>query len=163
MGEVYVRIDDRLIHGQIVTAWCTALAIKEIIAVDNEFAENQMLQSLALMGVPVQYKPKIITFKQAKTILNEPSSGNRLVIVRYTCNLGNIRNEIRGCAHINLGNCATREKAVHKISSGQGRFIFLTEEDVRILNDLEADGNNIICKVMPPDKGKNWSTMKNDL
>ena len=31
----YLRIDDRLIHGQIVTAWCGHLKINEIIAIDD--------------------------------------------------------------------------------------------------------------------------------
>ena len=56
MGQNYFRIDDRLIHGQIVTAWCSHLNIQEIIAIDDTLAGNSMLQSIMLMGVPKQYK-----------------------------------------------------------------------------------------------------------
>ena len=34
MADLYVRVDDRLIHGQTIVAWCPLLGIKEIIAVD---------------------------------------------------------------------------------------------------------------------------------
>ena len=32
MADLYVRIDDRLIHGQTIVAWCPTLQIKEIVA-----------------------------------------------------------------------------------------------------------------------------------
>ena len=35
MGKVYVRVDDRLIHGQTIVAWCPTLGIEEIIAIDE--------------------------------------------------------------------------------------------------------------------------------
>ena len=35
MGKDFLRIDDRLIHGQIVMAWCKALGIKEIVDIDR--------------------------------------------------------------------------------------------------------------------------------
>ena len=44
MGKVYVRVDDRLIHGQTVLAWCPTLSIQEIIAIDNDSASNPMLR-----------------------------------------------------------------------------------------------------------------------
>ena len=42
MGQNYFRIDDRLIHGQIVTAWCSHLNIQEIIAIDDTLAGNSI-------------------------------------------------------------------------------------------------------------------------
>ena len=35
MGKTYVRVDDRLIHGQTIVAWCPTLNIKQIIAIDD--------------------------------------------------------------------------------------------------------------------------------
>lgn len=68
MGQNYFRIDDRLIHGQIVTAWCSHLNIQEIIAIDDTLAGNSMLQSIMLMGVPKQYKSCVVTMAQAKEL-----------------------------------------------------------------------------------------------
>ena len=66
MGKVYVRVDDRLIHGQTVLAWCPTLSIQEIIAIDNDSASNPMLRSIMEMGVPKNYATKIVTVDQAK-------------------------------------------------------------------------------------------------
>ena len=39
MGKTYVRVDDRLIHGQTIVAWAPTLGLEEIIGVD-ELAEH---------------------------------------------------------------------------------------------------------------------------
>ena len=56
MGKIVVRVDDRLIHGQTIVAWCPTLAIQEIIAIDDESAKNPMLKSIMTMSVPPLYK-----------------------------------------------------------------------------------------------------------
>ena len=61
----YLRIDDRLIHGQIVTAWCGHFKINEIIAIDDALAANKTLQSIMLMGIPKQYKSHIVTMAES--------------------------------------------------------------------------------------------------
>ena len=40
MAKTYVRVDDRLIHGQTIVAWCPTLSIKEIIAIDDDSAKK---------------------------------------------------------------------------------------------------------------------------
>ena len=65
MGKVYVRVDDRLIHGQTIVAWCPTLGIQEIIAVDDASAQNPMLKSILTMGVPKNYVTNIVTTAEA--------------------------------------------------------------------------------------------------
>ena len=71
MGKVYVRVDDRLIHGQTIVAWCPTLGIQEIIAVDDASAQNPMLKSILTMGVPKNYVTNIVTTAEAKELLTE--------------------------------------------------------------------------------------------
>ena len=73
MGKLYVRVDDRLIHGQTIVAWCPTLGIQEIIAVDDVSAANPMLKSILTMGVPKNYKTGIVTTQEAKELLAEGS------------------------------------------------------------------------------------------
>ncbi len=160
MGKLYVRVDDRLIHGQIVTAWSGTLGIGEIIAIDDDLANNPMLQSIMVMGVPVQYNPRILTKEQARDLLKTPSNKNRLVITRTPNILADLRNELRECEHINLGNCSKQNNSICKLASGQGRFIYLTEDDRKTLDTLASDGITIICQLLPTDKQRTWESMK---
>ncbi len=74
MGKTYVRVDDRLIHGQTIMAWCPTLSIKEIIAIDDESAKNPMLKSIMTMGVPSAYKTHIVTTAEAKEMLKKKAA-----------------------------------------------------------------------------------------
>jgi D-glucosaminate-specific PTS system IIB component len=53
-----VRIDDRLIHGQVVTGWLRALGAKRIVIVDDATARDEFLREVltlaAPQGVPVE-------------------------------------------------------------------------------------------------------------
>ena len=39
-----VRVDDRLIHGQVVTLWLKALGAKRIVIVDDKTARDDFLR-----------------------------------------------------------------------------------------------------------------------
>ena len=49
--ELY-RIDDRLIHGQVVVGWGQPLSLRFIVLVDDEVASSDWEQELYRMGVP---------------------------------------------------------------------------------------------------------------
>ena len=86
MGKLYVRVDDRLIHGQTIVAWCPTLGIQEIIAVDDVSAANPMLKSILTMGVPKNYKTGIVTTQGADLkdhrFLLHPTTGVTIQIGR---------------------------------------------------------------------------------
>jgi PTS system mannose-specific IIB component/fructoselysine and glucoselysine-specific PTS system IIB component len=46
------RIDDRLIHGQVVVGWGQPLDLKFIVLVDDTVASSDWEQELYRMGVP---------------------------------------------------------------------------------------------------------------
>ena len=69
MGKTYVRVDDRLIHGQTIVAWCPTLNIKQIIAIDDVSAANPMLKSILAMSVPKIYDTHIVTTEEALALL----------------------------------------------------------------------------------------------
>ena len=160
MSKLYVRVDDRLIHGQIVASWCITLGIGQIIAIDDELASNEMLQSIMTMGVPAQYDPQIVTVEQAKEMLQKDSGKNRLVIVRSAKELAKIQDEIKGCEVINIGNSSKRDDTHFRVARGVGWYIFLSEEDKEALEALAADGVTIISQQLPTEKLLDWNAIQ---
>ncbi|PLR35109.1 PTS mannose/fructose/sorbose transporter subunit IIB [Chimaeribacter californicus] len=56
MALSFVRIDDRVIHGQLVTRWAKELPCDGIIAIDDEVAADALLASVmkgAIQDIPV--------------------------------------------------------------------------------------------------------------
>jgi len=161
MGKTYVRVDDRLIHGQIVTAWCVTLNVKEIIAIDDALASNPMMQSIMTMGVPGQYNPKIVTIAQAKELMKSPIDGTRLVITRFCRNLAELREEIKGAEHVNIGNCSKQPDAKYGVRGiGISQVLSFTQADYDALEAAASDGGKVICQALPQDKERTWADLK---
>jgi len=164
MGKLYVRVDDRLIHGQIVTAWCQTLGIQQIIAVDDELASNPMLQSIMTMGVPTQYSLQILTVENAKAMLQQGSDKNRLLIVRFCHMLGSMKEEIKDAEHINLGNSSKIPESIFQLARGVGWYIYLSQSDAELLSDLVEDGGaTVFSQQLPQEKRLDWHTMKKEM
>lgn len=161
MGKLYVRVDDRLIHGQIVTAWCVTLNIRQIIAIDDTLAENPMMQSIMTMGVPGQYNPQIVSAAKALELLAEPFEGNRLVITRFSKNLAELLDGIQSAEHVNIGNCSKQPDAKYSVRGiGVSQVLSFTQADYDALEAVQAAGISIICQALPQDKLKTWNDLK---
>lgn len=162
MGNVYVRVDDRLIHGQTIVAWCPTLGIQEIIAIDDASASSPMLKSIMTMGVPKNYKTSIVTADEANALLKAGSDSNRLVIVKLPQVLERIREHIPGCRQLILGNMAKRSDTVHKVSGATGIF-YLSDQDVALLDSLAAEGVDIVFHQLPNGTKLTWPAFKETL
>ena len=62
---VNVRIDERLIHGQVATMWTNHLKATRIMVVDNEVVKNEMEKEVLKMAKPNSVKLSILTTKGA--------------------------------------------------------------------------------------------------
>ncbi len=162
MAKTYVRVDDRLIHGQTIIAWCPTLSIKEIIAIDDESAKNPMLKSIMTMGVPPMYKTHIVTTEEAKQILAQEGSGNRLVIVKFPSKLTDIEEEIVNAEMIVLGNLAKRSDTIHKVSGATGIF-YLSDNDVAIIDGLVSRGMEFCFQQLPSTAKTSWESFKKSI
>ncbi|MBL8958762.1 MAG: PTS sugar transporter subunit IIB, partial [Gemmatimonadetes bacterium] len=64
MGVEIFRVDDRLIHGQVVVGWGQPLDVRAIVLVDDEVAASQWEQDLYRMGVPEEME---VSFESVET------------------------------------------------------------------------------------------------
>ena len=159
MADLYVRIDDRLIHGQTIVAWCPALGIKEIVAIDDVSAKNPMLKNIMSMGVPSVYRTHIVSIEEAREGLSRPGNGNRLVIIKRPDRLLDIEDEIRDTKAIILGNLAKQADAVHKLDGATGIF-YLSDSDVETLNHFADKGIQVFFHQLPTSLKTTWEAFK---
>lgn len=52
MSIELVRIDDRLIHGQVATTWLKDYDIEQVIIADDEVSQNEMKKTMAMVAAP---------------------------------------------------------------------------------------------------------------
>ncbi len=162
MSKLYVRVDDRLVHGQTIVAWAPTLKIQEIIAVDDVSAANSMLKSIMTMGVPKQYEAHIVTTAEAEKLLSSDDGKTKLVIVKVPHKLVEMKGVLKGCEHVYLGNMAKRADTNHQMTGATGIF-YLSDQDVEELDALAADGFSISFQQLPNAQGKDWSAFTESL
>lgn len=162
MADLYIRIDDRLIHGQTIVAWCPTLHIKEIVAVDDVSAKNPMLKTIMTMGVPSTYKTHIVTTEEAKAILGAPGKGNRLMIVKQPEGLEALKEEIGNAKAIMLGNLAKKGDSRHKLDGATGIF-YLSDRDVEILDGFARKGIEVFFHQLPTSARTTWEAFKKSI
>ncbi len=82
MAIEVVRIDDRLIHGQIVQGWLKVIQVDKILLVSDEVASDKMQQILLSMAMPSTVKLVIKNIKDASyELLNDVYDNDKLMVL----------------------------------------------------------------------------------
>lgn len=82
MAIEVVRIDDRLIHGQIVQGWLKVIQVDKILLISDEVAEDKMQQILLSMAMPSNVKLVVKNVKDASyELLNDVYDKDKLMVL----------------------------------------------------------------------------------
>ena len=71
----FLRLDDRLIHGQVATTWIRTVGAGSVLEVDSRTASQDMLKYLQRMSCPKDIKLKILNAEDAVNAINGPLKG----------------------------------------------------------------------------------------
>ena len=76
-----MRVDDRLIHGQVAVMWSKELQIQRIIVASDRIAANELQVSALKMAAPADVKAAILPIDKAAGIINDPRSKDMKILV----------------------------------------------------------------------------------
>ena len=142
--ELY-RIDDRLIHGQVVVGWAQPLDISFIVLVDDTVAASEWEQELYRMGVPPDMDVFFHSADDAVTALANYRADRRRGIL-LTGDIGTMAELVdRGAVtQVNIGGIHSRPGRVQRM-----RYVFLSPDEERQLRALDARGVTITAQDVP--------------
>ncbi|MBE0338144.1 PTS fructose transporter subunit IIB [Paenibacillus sp. 28ISP30-2] len=80
----FVRIDDRLIHGQVATVWVKETKCNKIIAVSDEVAADTLRKTLLLQVAPPGIKAYVVTIAKAIEAYNNPKYNDFKTLFLFT-------------------------------------------------------------------------------
>lgn len=147
----HMRIDDRLIHGQIVTAWISDSRAGEILVADDLAARDPTQQMLLKLAVPAKIKLQIMTVADAAELLKTDQSEIKvLLIVRNPKTALELFERGFYIESVNVGNISNSRSAV-----GRKRllpFIYVEPEDVENLKAIAAKNIKLDVRAVPNDK-----------
>ncbi|MDD7426527.1 MAG: mannose/fructose/sorbose PTS transporter subunit IIA [[Actinobacillus] rossii] len=72
MNITLLRIDDRLIHGQVATSWAKAVKCEAIFAISDDVANDKLRSELLLQIVPPGLKGYVIPVEKAIKVYHNP-------------------------------------------------------------------------------------------
>lgn len=82
MAEIVLaRIDDRLIHGQVMTAWMQYVGGNHIVIIDDETAADDFLKSVIEMAVPREIKLDIYCCAEAAEKIKQMDNDEKVIIL----------------------------------------------------------------------------------
>jgi mannose/fructose/N-acetylgalactosamine-specific phosphotransferase system component IIB len=147
MPIVLCRVDDRLVHGQVVLGWGRPLGVEFIALVDDGVAGSSWEQDLYRMAVPPEIDLGFARVTDAAAQLAGWQAGERRTMV--------LTGDIDTMAALHRADPA----AMHRINLGgihhrPGRrerlpYLYLTDEELRSLTELEAAGADVTAQDLP--------------
>ena len=143
------RIDDRLIHGQVVVGWGQPLDIRLIVLVDDQVASSEWEQELYRMGVPPEMEVLFESVQSAAAKYADLQADPRPTIL-LTGDVGTMSRLVEAVPAIrsvNLGGVH------HRASRAQClRYVFLGPDEERALRAIAARGVEITAQDVPAAK-----------
>jgi mannose/fructose/N-acetylgalactosamine-specific phosphotransferase system component IIB len=147
MSIVLFRIDDRLIHGQVVIGWGRPLGINLIILVDDQVARSPWEQDLYRMAVEPEIEVRFATVAEATAQMSDwQANGKRgLVLTGDLETMATLHTSNPGLVHrINLGGIHHRPGRRERLP-----FVYLTDQELRALSALEQSGAVVTAQDLP--------------
>lgn len=145
MSVKFCRIDDRLIHGQVVTTWVNVHKIEQVIIL-NEAVEKDKIQSNVLkMSAPANIKLHIFSpEKFLEIIKKKPVSRSTMLLFSSPFDVEKLVDAGYEIPKINVGGM--RGNAERKQIT---KAVFLTEEERRVFQKLIGMGIDVEIQMVP--------------
>ena len=100
----WVRIDNRLIHGQVIETWIPYTRAKHLLVVNDEFADDVLRQQIATLAVPDRISVDFIHVSEIVDFARNNPMPETLIIVADCEDAKRIHDEGFMFESINIGN-----------------------------------------------------------
>ncbi|HSQ32606.1 MAG TPA: PTS sugar transporter subunit IIB [Gemmatimonadaceae bacterium] len=139
------RVDDRLIHGQVVVGWGQPLDVEFIVLVDDAVAASEWEQELYRMGVPPEMNVYFHSADSAIAALEQYRTDRRRGIL-VTGDIATMASLVDRAAvtEVNIGGIHSRPGRVQRM-----RYVFLSPEEEEQLRALDARGVTVTAQDVP--------------
>ncbi|MCL2388833.1 MAG: PTS sugar transporter subunit IIB [Elusimicrobia bacterium] len=148
MGIEIVRIDDRLVHGQIVQGWLKVVDVNFILVVSDAVALDEMQQVLLSMAVPsgIGFKASSVEVASADILNNVYEDKKVMALFSNPCDIVRVLNSGVKLKSVNIGG-------MHYVHGKRQLLCNLSvdDRDVFCLADIYKRGIELEGRLLPND------------
>jgi mannose/fructose/N-acetylgalactosamine-specific phosphotransferase system component IIB len=143
--DFIIRVDDRLIHGQVTAGWVRPLGIERIILANDEVANDEWEREIYTLAVPPEIEVKIFSIPEAVKFIieNQPLKKTMILI-----------NSLKDAFRIVESGVKTVKLNIGGLHFEMGKksfttYIFLSDEDIEYAKKIIAFGVNLEGREIP--------------
>ena len=156
MTLVLIRVDDRLIHGQVLLGWTRSLGVDHAIAADDATAKDPMQTALMKMAAPTGMGISVLPVREAaeRLMAGDFDRSKVLLLVRGPQSLLVLREVGLTFDRANVGN----------VRSAPGRRkltkeVFASPDDIEAWKQLHAAGVALEAQWLPDQSRRNLADL----
>jgi len=153
---VLARIDSRLLHGQVATAWSKAVTPTRIIVVSDEVAKDDLRKKLIEQAAPPGIRANVVPINKMIQVAKDPRFGNTKALLLFETPQDALR-AIKGGVDIKELNVGSMAHSVGKVVVN--KVLSMGKEDVENFEELEKLGVKFDVRKVPNDSRGNMSEL----
>ena len=140
------RIDDRLIHGQVVVGWGQPCGLRFLVLVDDAVVESDWEQELYRMGVPPEMDLFFDSVESAARRLPAYRADRRtgMLLTGEIETMQRLVSLATGIPRVTLGGIHHKEGRIPRL-----RYVFLAPSEETALRELAASGVSVTAQDVP--------------
>lgn len=156
MNLVLTRIDNRLIHGQVLEAWVPFVKADCILVANDEIADNSLKKMMMQASVSSRLRVEIGRVEEIAALLNSGELDKCRVLLLFGTTSDAVRAYRSGLNYmrLNLGNLHA-DKGKARLSC----TLFLNAADLDDLAMLDQAGVEITARCIPADGERPWKKL----
>ena len=151
-----VRIDTRLLHGQVATAWTKQIAPNRIIVVSDGVAHDELRKTMIEQAAPPGVPANVVPISKMVEVAKDPRFGATKAFLLFETPQDLLRC-IEGGVDIKKVNIGSMAHSVGKVVVTNA--IAMGEDDVKTLEELRAKGVEFEARKVPSDSSEDIDAM----
>ncbi|WP_122646118.1 PTS sugar transporter subunit IIB [Enterococcus mediterraneensis] len=145
-----VRIDHRLLHGQVIFSWTKQMNVNHIVVADNNVPNDPIAVMALTIAKPADCKLDIVEIKDVPKVLEKESDHNYMILLKGPEEALNLTEMIPKITEINLGGVAKKKDSIQ-----YGKAVYLDKDELSAIKNLIAKGINIFVQQVPSSSVEN--------
>jgi PTS system mannose-specific IIB component len=133
-----IRVDDRLIHGQVAVVWTKELNTPLLVVANDEAAKNEIMQMTLKMAAPSDMKLLIRSVDDAITVFNDPRAKEKrmFVIVNTVADANKIAHAVEDTEAVNVANAGRFDKTAPENKTMVFHSVQLNQDEIVAAKEL---------------------------
>ena len=140
----FIRIDNRLIHGQVVQSWLPEIKADKVFVISEQAAQNTLMAKMMRMALPQGYDLQVSCAKEAYDSLKQETDKKVFLLIEDLEQFTELAKQGLGPQKINIGNTKYDENK-KEFSTG----VYFDDKDLEIIKELKSEGFTFIIQALP--------------